>query len=54
MDGEPLLAETRQAFRLTMCKSFVSLSIADKYGFEIPPYDGVDQVVEVATTGGKG
>ncbi|KAF4509849.1 hypothetical protein G6O67_001789 [Ophiocordyceps sinensis] len=33
---------------------FVSLSIADKYGFEIPPYDGVDQVVEVATAGGKG
>lgn len=33
--------------------SFVSPSIAHKYGFEVPPYEGIDQVVEVATAGQK-
>ncbi|KAK5991227.1 NAD(P)H-hydrate epimerase [Cladobotryum mycophilum] len=32
---------------------FVSPAIASKYNFEIPVYEGVDQVVEVATTGQK-
>ncbi|PNY23078.1 Meiotically up-regulated protein 182 [Tolypocladium capitatum] len=32
---------------------FVSPSMAKKYGFEIPEYQGVDQVVEVATGGEK-
>lgn len=32
---------------------FVSPSMAKKYGFEVPEYQGVDQVVEVATSGEK-
>ena len=32
---------------------FVSPSMAKKYGFEVPEYQGVDQVVEVATNGEK-
>ncbi|KAJ6446860.1 Meiotically up-regulated protein 182 [Purpureocillium lavendulum] len=32
---------------------FVSPSIAKKYGFDIPEYEGIDQVVEVSTTGEK-
>lgn len=32
---------------------FVSPSMANKYDFEVPEYDGVDQVVEVAPSGQK-
>lgn len=32
---------------------FVSKEIAEKYGFDIPPYKGCDQVVEVPVGGGK-
>ncbi|KHO00263.1 meiotically up-regulated protein 182 [Metarhizium album ARSEF 1941] len=34
-------------------RSFVSPSIAKKYGFEVPEYFGVDQIVEVPTTSEK-
>lgn len=34
-------------------KSFVPPSIAKKYDFDMPTYDGIDQIVEIATTGGK-
>jgi NAD(P)H-hydrate epimerase len=33
--------------------SFVSPSIAAKYDFEIPDYQGLDQVVEISPTGEK-
>jgi NAD(P)H-hydrate epimerase len=29
---------------------FVSQSIAEKYDFEVPEYQGIDQVVEVGTS----
>ncbi|KJZ72538.1 NAD(P)H-hydrate epimerase [Hirsutella minnesotensis 3608] len=32
---------------------FVSPSIAKKYDFEVPPYEGVDQVVEIPSGSGK-
>ncbi|RSM11932.1 NAD(P)H-hydrate epimerase [Fusarium oligoseptatum] len=32
---------------------FVTPAIASKYGFEVPEYKGIDQVVEVETTGQK-
>jgi len=32
---------------------FVSPSIAKKYNFDIPEYEGIDQVVEVGETGRK-
>ncbi|KAI8686117.1 NAD(P)H-hydrate epimerase [Fusarium keratoplasticum] len=32
---------------------FVTSAIASKYGFEVPEYKGIDQVVEVETTGQK-
>ncbi|KAH7275736.1 NAD(P)H-hydrate epimerase [Fusarium solani] len=32
---------------------FVTPAIASKYGFEVPEYQGIDQVVEVETTGQK-
>jgi len=32
---------------------FVSPSIAKKYGLEVPEYEGVDQVVEISTSGQK-
>ncbi|KAI1392487.1 YjeF N-terminal domain-like protein [Hypoxylon trugodes] len=32
---------------------FVSPAIAEKYDFEIPEYQGIDQIVEVGTGGGK-
>lgn len=32
---------------------FVSPSIAEKYGFELPSYDGLDQVAEVGSSGQK-
>jgi len=32
---------------------FVSPTIAAKYGFEVPEYEGVDQVVEVSSVGQK-
>jgi NAD(P)H-hydrate epimerase len=31
----------------------VTPAIASKYGFEVPEYKGIDQVVEVETTGQK-
>lgn len=33
--------------------SFVAPSIAKKYDFEVPPYEGIDQVVEVGPSGQK-
>lgn len=33
--------------------SFVPPSIAKKYDFEVPKYEGVDQVVEVSPSGQK-
>lgn len=33
--------------------SFVPPSIARKYDFEVPEYKGIDQVVEVTSTGEK-
>jgi NAD(P)H-hydrate epimerase len=32
---------------------FVSKEIADTYGFDVPPYKGSDQIVEVSSTGEK-
>ncbi|KAI8723844.1 NAD(P)H-hydrate epimerase [Fusarium sp. LHS14.1] len=32
---------------------FVTPAIASKYGFEVPEYKGIDQIVEVETTGQK-
>lgn len=38
---------------LKMMYRFVSPSIAKKYDFEVPQYEGVDQVVEVGVSGQK-
>ena len=32
---------------------FVSPSIAEKYNFEVPKYEGIDQIVEVGNAGEK-
>jgi NAD(P)H-hydrate epimerase len=32
---------------------FVSPSLAKKYNFEVPPYEGIDQVVEIGSGGQK-
>lgn len=36
-----------------LCCRFVSPSIAQKYDFEVPQYEGIDQVVEVDANGQK-
>lgn len=33
--------------------SFVAPSIAKKYDFDVPQYEGIDQVVEVGSNGQK-
>lgn len=38
---------------LNAFSSFVAPSIADKYDFDVPPYEGIDQVVEVGLNGQK-
>ena len=39
---------------LTECTPrFVAPSIAKKYDFEVPRYEGIDQVVEVPSSGQK-
>lgn len=37
---------------LTGCR-FVSPDIAEKYDLELPAYEGVDQIVEVGSSGEK-
>ena len=32
---------------------FVAPAMAEKYGFEVPKYEGIDQIVEVTATGWK-
>jgi hypothetical protein len=54
-DGTYLLAvvcanTSLRAGGLTSGYRFVSPSIAKKYNFEVPPYQGVDQVVEVGSS----
>jgi hypothetical protein len=41
--------ESVSSARADLCR-FVSPQIASKYGFDVPEYQGIDQVVEVATT----
>lgn len=38
---------------LTVMNRFVSPSIAEKYGFDVPSYEGIDQVAEVGSSGQK-
>jgi NAD(P)H-hydrate epimerase len=32
---------------------FVAPAVAEKYGFDLPPYEGLDQIVEVGFDGQK-
>jgi NAD(P)H-hydrate epimerase len=32
---------------------FLSPKIAEKYGLDLPPYEGIDQIVEVPVEGGE-
>lgn len=38
---------------LTVMNRFVSPSIAEKYGFDVPSYEGIDQVAEIGSSGQK-
>lgn len=38
---------------LTAMNRFVSPSIAEKYGLDIPSYEGIDQVAEIGSSGQK-
>ncbi len=50
---EPNRASPRSLVRLTLPHRFVPPAIAKKYDFEVPEYDGIDQVVEVASSARK-
>lgn len=40
-------------FKNLTCDRFLSKAVADKYDLDVPPYQGIDQIVEVSAEGQK-